>query len=70
MLIIIEINTCKCPVVGCLYRYKGHITQPPTNTDSSVVIRILKLITDEKLTIDVRGTQKILLTSNKGGVVR
>ena len=27
-----------------LYRY----TEPPTNTDSSVFIRILKLITDEK----------------------
>ena len=24
-------------------------TEPPTNTDSSVFIRILKLITDEKL---------------------
>ena len=40
-----------------------YTAEPPTNTDSSVFIRILKLITDEKLkntrTIDARGTQKI-----------
>ena len=37
---------CMRDTFPCVCKY---VAEPPTNTDSSVFIRILKLITDEKL---------------------